>query len=146
MTTDIQIQRATSQDLEGVLALLAQHKLPLDGLSDHLGTTFVARRADRIVGSAALEMYADGALLRSVAVARDAQGQGVGHTLTEAAVNLARELHSAAVYLLTTTAEKYFPKVGFERIERDAVPDSVKTSIEFTSACPATAVVMRKLL
>ena len=51
-----------------------------------------------------------------------------------------------ALYLLTTTAERYFPKFGFERIERAEVPLSVQTSIEFTSACPSSATVMRKQL
>jgi amino-acid N-acetyltransferase len=50
------------------------------------------------------------------------------------------------VYLLTTTAERFFRTFGFERIERAAVPQSVQTSIEFTSACPSSATVMRKIL
>jgi amino-acid N-acetyltransferase len=50
------------------------------------------------------------------------------------------------MYLLTTTAERYFPKFGFERIERRDVPETVQASVEFTSACPASAVVMRKSL
>ena len=51
-----------------------------------------------------------------------------------------------AVYLLTTTADGFFPRFGFSRITRDDVPDSVKGSVEFRSACPASAVVMRKVL
>jgi len=51
-----------------------------------------------------------------------------------------------AIYLLTTTAEQYFPKFGFERIARSDVPPGVQTSIEFTAACPSSATVMRKRL
>lgn len=51
------IELAEPEDLDAVLALLAENDLPLDGLADHLGTLFVARRAGRVVGSAALEMY-----------------------------------------------------------------------------------------
>ena len=47
------------------------------------------------------------------------------------------------VYLLTTTAEKYFPRYGFEVIERAAVPAEVHESSEFASVCPASAVAMR---
>jgi amino-acid N-acetyltransferase len=146
MTPDVRIERATPQDFNPVLALLADHRLPPDGLSEHLATTLVARDAGRVIGSAALEMYADGALLRSVAVARESQGQGLGRKLTEAALSLGQELNTPAVYLLTTTAEGYFPRLGFERTNRDAVPESVKASVEFKSACPASAVVMRKIL
>jgi amino-acid N-acetyltransferase len=74
------------------------------------------------------------------------QGHGVGQALTAAALQLARDLHVPFVYLLTTTAEQFFPKFGFERIERRAVPESVQASIEFTSACPSSATVMRKVL
>jgi amino-acid N-acetyltransferase len=59
---------------------------------------------------------------------------------------LARDLQVPAIYLLTTTAERYFPKFGFERIQRADIPPAVQTSIEFTSACPSSATVMRKSL
>lgn len=88
----------------------------------------------------------DGALTRSVTVAPAQQGQGLGRQLTDAAIRLARDLGVPAIYLLTTTAERYFPKFRFERIERQDVPESVRASVEFTSACPSTATVMRRLL
>ena len=140
------IDRARPDDAEEVLHLLAQNQLPLDGLRDHLATTLVARENGHVVGSAALEVYPEGALLRSVAVAAARQGQGLGHQLTDAAIRLATDLEVPALFLLTTTAERYFPKFGFERIARTDVPATVQTSIEFTSACPSTAAVMRKPL
>jgi len=66
--------------------------------------------------------------------------------LTDAALRLAQELRVPGIYLLTTTAERYFPKFGFTRIARAEVPATVLASIEFVSACPTTAVVMRKIL
>jgi len=138
------IQRATEGDLPEVIALLAEHRLPLDGVVEHVSTMVLARVDGRVIGVAAVELYADGALLRSVAVASDAQSKGLGHRLTEAALDLARERGIGDVYLLTTTADAFFPRFGFERITRADVPDSVQTSAEFQSACPASAVVMRK--
>jgi amino-acid N-acetyltransferase len=126
--------------------LLETNKLPLDGLRAHLDTTIVARRSGEVVGVAALEVYPDGVLMRSVAVAPALQGHGLGHQLTDAVLRLAQELHAPHAYLLTTTAERYFPKFGFERIERKDVPASVQASVEFTSACPSSAIVMRKRL
>jgi N-acetylglutamate synthase-like GNAT family acetyltransferase len=143
---ETQIERARSEDIQGVLDLLTANQLPLDGLRDHLDTLLVARHDGRVVGSAALEMYCDGALLRSVAIAPALQRHGLGRDLTEAALHFARERQVPAVYLLTTTAEDYFPKFGFERIERRDVPASVRASVEFTSACPSSATVMRKRL
>lgn len=110
------------------------------------GKTLVARdpaRA-RVVGTAALEFYSDGALLRSVAVDVAFQGQRLGHALTEAALQLAEAHGAKAVFLLTNTAPDFFPKFGFERIARAEVPASVQESVEFRSACCASAVVMRR--
>jgi amino-acid N-acetyltransferase len=142
----IQIEPVRPGDVEELYGLLAEHHLPLDGLCDHLATTIVARQEGRVVGSAALELYPDGALLRSVAVASPLQGQHLGWELTRAAIRLAQSRHAPAIYLLTITAERYFPKFGFERIARDDVPSSVQTSVEFMSACPSSATVMRKRL
>ena len=136
--------RASDADGPSILQLLRDSGLPIDGLVDHLNTALVARDGAVTVGCAAVEIYADGSLLRSVAVAPAARGHGVGERLTEAAVTLARSLRTPALYLLTTTAESYFPRFGFVRTTRDLVPAGVLQSIEFRSACPASAVVMRK--
>ena len=52
----------------------------------------------------------------------------------------ARQL--CAVYLLTTTAARYFPRFGFVETGRDAVPADVAATDEFRSACPASALAM----
>lgn len=141
-----QIEAARAGDLDEVMRLLAENHLPPDGLPEHVETLLVARENGHIVGSAALELYADGALLRSVAVAPPLRRQRLGRALTEAAIQLARERQVPAVYLLTTTAPEYFPKFGFEAITRADVPAGVRTSVEFTTACCASAIVMRKRL
>jgi len=142
----LQIERARGGDLDAVRRLLTAHDLPLDGLADHVDTLLVARRDGVVVGSAALEVYRDGALLRSLAVAPELHGRGLGCDLTDAALQMARDLDVADVYLLTTTAERFFPKFGFRRIDREDVPASVRESVEFRSACPSSAVVMAKTL
>ena len=140
------IQLARPQDLDAVVALLSANNLPLDGLAEHVGTLLVARRAGQVIGSAALEMYADGALLRSVAVLAESRGRQHGGALVDAAIQLAEDHRVQAVYLLTTTAAEYFLKRGFERIAREDLPATVRKSVEFTAACPASATVMRKRL
>jgi amino-acid N-acetyltransferase len=140
------IEAATARDLPDVHHLLEGHHLPLDGVDDHVQTMLVARDGTAIVGTAALEIYQEGALLRSVAVAASHQGRRLGHQLTAAALALARTLGVKDVFLLTTTAEAFFPRFGFEPITRDAVPASVQSSVEFQFACPASAIVMRRRL
>lgn len=140
--TLLTITPATPADLPAILALLNAADLPEAGLANHLDTALVARSGDTIVGSAALEIYGAAALLRSVAVAPTRRGQGVGRLLTAAALELARCRAITQIYLLTTTAETYFPAFGFTPISRAEVDPQVQQSVEFTSACPASAAVL----
>ena len=139
------IEAAHEGDLPAVRRLLAAQSLPLDGVDQHL-TMVVAKDGDTLLGAAAVELYADGALLRSVVVDPDARGRGLGYRLTEAALRVAKERGADTAFLLTTTAEAFFPRLGFERIAREDVPVSVQASVEFKSACPASAVAMRMRL
>jgi amino-acid N-acetyltransferase len=140
------IERAHAGDASHVLRLLEENQLTTDGLLDHLATILVARLDHRIVGTAALEIYSDAALLRSVAVSSDVRGRGVGAVLVESALHVAEEQRMHDVYLLTFTAETYFLRFGFQLLDRSDVPAAVRTSVQFTHACPSTASVMRKRL
>ena len=143
----ISIERAKPEDGPSILQLLSAAQLPVDGLIDHLHSAVIARAdGGGVVGCAALEIYADGALLRSVVVDEGAHGQGIGTRLTTAALDLANILGVPAVYLLTTTAEAFFPRFGFVQIPRSEVPGSVQMSVEFRSACPSTAIVMKRTM
>jgi amino-acid N-acetyltransferase len=140
------IAGASERDLPAIRTLLERLHLPLAGVDEHVATMLVAREGEQVVGTAGLELYTDGALLRSVAVDPSRQGTQLGRQLTDAALHLAAAHGARAVFLLTTTAERFFPKFGFEQIARDQVPASVRASVEFQSACPASAIVMRKPL
>jgi phosphinothricin acetyltransferase len=137
VTISIGVARPT--DLPALLALLERSGLPPDGLGSHLAATLVGRDCDTVVGSAALELYGAAALLRSVAVDSALRGQGLGQQLTWAALDLARRSGVTTVYLLTETASDFFQRFGFRPIERSAVDLAVQQSVEFMSACPASA-------
>ena len=70
---------------------------------------------------------------------RDLRGTGLGGRLTEAALELSRNLAIAEAYLLTETADLFFPRFGFRPLPRSEVSLGVRRSVEFTSACPASA-------
>jgi amino-acid N-acetyltransferase len=139
---EITIEPAAPADGPALAALLQQSGLPLDGLSAHLPHTLVARAGAKVVGCAALEWYGSYTLLRSVAVAAEARGVGLGQRLTQAALAQARQAEAQAVYLLTETAATFFPRFGFHPVERSQVPAAVRQSVEFTTACPASALAM----
>ncbi|HUR95489.1 MAG TPA: arsenic resistance N-acetyltransferase ArsN2 [Gemmatimonadales bacterium] len=140
------IRNARSDDLAAVRTLLERAGLPTAGVEAWLPHFLVAEHAGDVVAVAGLELYESSALLRSVAVRPDWQGSGLGRQLVDRLLTKAQEGGTRDVYLLTTTADHYFPRLGFACIGREDVPACVQGSVEFTRACPASAVAMRKSL
>jgi amino-acid N-acetyltransferase len=153
-STKIGIRHAVPTDLAAIERLLMDADLPTAGVGEiitaHSGDFFVAEAGDeaekRIVGVAGLEICCDNALLRSVAVRPEWRSHAVGRDLVRRIVSDAEGRGLHALYLLTTTAEHYFPRFGFERIERRDVAPEIAETVEFKSACPASAVAMKKTL
>lgn len=142
-----EIRPATDTDYPAVMALLESAGLPTAGVSRTLGDFLVADAAgDGLAGAIGLERYGSGALLRSAVVRPSDQGTGIGGALVRAVLDRARDSGLREIYLLTTTAERWFPRFGFTPIEREQVPDAVRASVEFREACPASAAVMRMLI
>ena len=142
----MKIRKARKADLPAVERLLSGSSLPVDGVRDHFGDFIVAEGSNGIEGAVGLEKYESVALLRSAVVSPEYRGTGVGRRLVEQALESAQEDGIDELYLLTTTAENYFPRFGFEATTRAAVPDELKASVEFRGACPDTAVVMKRRL
>lgn len=150
---------ATPADQAAVEALLADSDLPVAGIAELLAgrpDDFLVvddpTRPGALAAVAGLEVCDGGdgqaasALLRSVAVHPAWRAHGLGGALVRALVDAAAARGLAALYLLTTTADAYFPRFGFARVAREAVPAAVRGTLEFTSACPASAVAMAKPL
>lgn len=145
MTTNIdapRVRAANPDDLTAVEQLLTASGLPLDGVRDAFSTFIVADAGDELVGVAGLEICCDNALLRSVAVRPEWRSHGVGRALVTRIIADAEAKGIHALYLLTTTADRYFPSFGFHTISRDEVPAEVRGTAEFREACPASATVM----
>jgi amino-acid N-acetyltransferase len=140
----VELRTASAADLQSVFSLLDRSGLPTAGVADNFSQFLVAEADGRLVGVVGLELYGESALLRSAAVEESWRGSGVGRVLVERALDLARERGIEDVYLLTTTAENYFPKFGFVCVRRDEVAQGVRSSVEFQAACPASATVMCK--
>ena len=139
------LRPARSEDLAGVQRLLAASGLPLAGVREALPSFVIAEADETIVGVAGLEVCCDNALLRSVAVDAAWRSHGLGRALVTRVLTDAEARGIRALYLLTTTAERYFPSFGFLEITRDQVPAEVLATEEFRSACPASATVMCRM-
>jgi amino-acid N-acetyltransferase len=140
----MRIRNATNADLSAVESLLAASDLPVEGVRDNFSNFIVAEERGAIAGAIGVEKFGSVALLRSAVVAPDNRGSGVGRRLVEQLLERAGRDGIEELYLLTTTAENYFPRFGFARTTRSAVPDAVKASAEFHGACPDTAIVMTR--
>lgn len=138
------IRAATPDDLAAIGRLLGDAELPLVGVKEALPDFVVAEDDGQLVGVAGIEVCCENALLRSVAVKESRRGLGLGRLLVTHAIARAESRGVHALYLLTTTAEQYFPSFGFAPVSRDEVPDDVRATEEFRSACPASAVVMER--
>ena len=142
-TKTVNLRSATRKDVDAIERLLEENQLPTVGVADAVPDFAVAECEGKIVGVAGLELCGSAyALLRSAAVDAQWRGSGVGRQLVEKVIGDARARGLRALYLLTTTAEQYFPRFGFTRATRDSVPSEIRATAEFSEACPASATVM----
>ena len=136
------VRTARPADLPAVSRLLAAANLPTEGVAEALPGFVVAEAGDTLVGVAGLEEAGGNALLRSVAVDPAWRHHGVGRALVTRIISDAEAKGVRGLYLLTTTAERYFPNFGFTSVDRAAVPPDIRDTAEFQEMCPATATVM----
>jgi N-acetylglutamate synthase-like GNAT family acetyltransferase len=144
LSSAVSIRRATSDDLSDIEALLSTSGLPLDGVREEVCEFLVAEAEARIVGVVGMEYCGRYGLLRSTAVDAAWRSRGVGRALVERIIAEAESRGIGALYLLTTSAERYFPTFGFQTTSRDTVPDEIRATGEFRGACPDSATVMRR--
>ena len=137
------IRQAALSELTELLTLLNECDLPLQGVAEHLGGFLVARDERALLGVVGLERYGDVGLLRSLAVSPEARGRGMGVKLVEALMDGARKRNMRTLYLLTETAEGFFPRFGFEKIPRASLDARLEASRELQGVCAETAVAMR---
>lgn len=139
----LKIRVATAEDLSQIKELLEASQLP--GSDIDLGKQFflVALHNQTVIGTIALEVYDNSALLRSFAVDAHFRSQQIGERLYREAVAQSRQKGISHLFLLTTTADRYFDRLGWQRIGRDEVPDAIGATTEFASLCPLSSIVMK---
>jgi amino-acid N-acetyltransferase len=129
------------------VALLAGEGLPISDLTDaHLEHFFFTGSDGSLTGMVGLELYGADALLRSLVVAPTTRAAGLGSALVTHAESYASACHVRAIYLLTTTAESFFARWGYRRVDRGLAPPSIRSTPEFAGICPASSAFMTKRL
>jgi amino-acid N-acetyltransferase len=134
-------------DIAGVRGLLSAADLPTQDITlDLLAHFFYVENNGEIIGVIGAVPCGAHALLRSLAVAADCRGNGLGSRLVAAAESHALDLGARGLYLLTLTAEGFFSRHGYRVIPREKAPKAVRATAEFTHICPASSVLMFKPL
>lgn len=144
MNPPISFRSAGPEDVRRILTLLTSAGLPSSDVSLARQEFVVAVRGQEVVACAGLEPVGDAGLFRSFAVYPPLRNAGLGAALCERLLARASMRGVRDAYLLTTTAERFFSRHGFERCDRAAVPAAVAASEEFSALCPATAVCMHR--
>ena len=145
---DIKIEGFVQGDEKEIVKLLSQAKLPAQDLTlEKLKHFLVAKAKDgSLMGTIGVELYQDVGLLRSLVVHPSYRGKGLGMRLTREVESFAQEKSIKTLYLLTTTAAEFFPKLGYQVIQRDRAPMSIANTEEFKTICPVSAVCLFKNL
>jgi protein-tyrosine-phosphatase/N-acetylglutamate synthase-like GNAT family acetyltransferase len=139
----VSLEAATIADRDAIEALIRASDLPVDVVRDQFPSAYVvARRGGAVVGVAALELHDHVGLLRSVAVAPSERGRGTGLALVGNRLTAARSHGVGHVYLLTSTAARFFQRFGFAETDRASAPPSLQRTPEFAALCPSTATCM----
>jgi amino-acid N-acetyltransferase len=124
---------------EAARGLLAAANLPTSDLTDEQLAKF-------FYCGIGLEIYGAEALLRSLVVDPTVRSKGLGSALVERAEAHAATHGVGTLYLLTTTAEDFFARRGYHRIDRTVAPAAIRTTREFAGLCPASSAFMFKRL
>lgn len=128
-----------------VKKLLASAQLPtVDMTPEHMEHFFAAWAGSSLEGVVGVELYGSIALLRSLAVVASKRGSGLGSKLLAWVEQYAVEKGVCSLFLLTTTAESYFKKRGYSKLLREAAPEAIQKTAEFTNLCPASSIFMVK--
>ena len=97
----------------------------LTDIYENLQTFIVAESDGAIVGCCGLQIiWSDLAEIRSLAVKEPNSGAGAGKMLVAEAIERAKQLGIQRVFALTLEPE-FFEKLGFERVEKNALPMKV---------------------
>jgi amino-acid N-acetyltransferase len=100
---------------------------PLSELYESIRDFFVIKEGERVIACAALHVsWSDLAEIRSVAVADDKQGQGLGNKLVAYCLQEATELGIKTVFCFTYQPD-FFKKLNFSDIDKMELPRKVWT-------------------
>jgi amino-acid N-acetyltransferase len=142
--TPLELVFGDTADLSAAGLLLRANGLPIADIEQNLRTFILAKLRGETVGLVGVEIYGEVALLRSLCVVESQRCKGTGRALVSAMEATIATRGVRDVYLLTTTAARFFEQQGFVEISRDLAPLAICDTSEFRHLCPSSATFMQK--
>jgi amino-acid N-acetyltransferase len=126
------IRKAKIKDIkqiQGLINCFARQDImlprSLNELYENIRDFWVVQENNKVVGCCALHIsWDDLAEIKSLAVAKNKQGKGIGTKLIHACINEAKELGAKRIFVLTYKPD-YFKKFGFRKIKHSQLPHKI---------------------
>lgn len=145
MTFALQPLRPESRDYEAFIVALQDAVLRTDDLNDG-GRYFALSDGDELVGFGGLDGSGQDQMIRSIATVPGARGRGYGKAVVRLLTERARAEGVERLWLLTTSADRFFAGLGWNATDRAVAPAAVRQSRQFSGLCPSSAVLMCRRL
>jgi amino-acid N-acetyltransferase len=104
----------------------------------------VAKAGKKIIGVIGVEVYGRVGLLRSLCVDETHRSQGIARTLNAKILAYAHMKKIDRLYLFTWDAEKFVSKLGFQKIDKKRIPNSIRSTWQFRRLSPYAVACMAK--
>ena len=141
MKCSVNVRAATVADVDAIWELLEIYvpggtvlRRSKEDISFFIGNFAVAEICGRVCGCAALRDFGGDLLeVRSVVIAPECQGKGIGRALVEYMIGkLRKERASWRLFTLTTTPD-FFRSIGFREVAKEEFPEKIWSDC---SKCP----------
>ena len=141
----VEIRPTKAADFEAARQLLENAGLPTADLQ--AATLRLAADCNgKLRGLIGLEDYGKCGLLRSLVIADEARGTGIGSLLMAALESECRAAGIDELWLLTIDADGFFAARDYAVRQRADAPAEIRASREFSGLCPDSAILMSKQL
>ena len=145
ITRPVTYSFANPTDKNQIRRLLSDCELPTLYVHRYLKSFMVARVGKKIVGVVGVETYGRTGLFRSLCVDEAYRGRGIATKLNEKLLAYARTRKIGRLYLFTLYAHKFASKLGFRKIDRKQIPETIRSTWQFKkSFCYPSVVCMVK--
>ena len=140
----IHLRNAGSADLPGIFTLLSQAQLPLPLQNESVEFLVAEQAGERLAGCIGWEIHGQSALLRSLVVEECSRNRGIAAALVKFAMDELCKRRITDFVLLTIQAVNLAVKLGFEPVDRDALPPEIRRCPQLSSGGCSSALCMRR--